>query len=297
MLLDSDLDWGQDLTRLERELHERHVARLSLAYFGGADVCHQHLPPGRWLRPRERATGIIAISEMYRKGVVGSFYRNGDYCDRTQLVNDAPPRTPISSRVARRLHFDRARRRVHPALRHSRHERESGATTLDAATNMASGSRGATLCSRAPALLVLAATYPGRLSTPAGYFLIAGHDDGPTGAFERPERVVVTLADGLGADDAQHTRAVRWFRAHGRCFLTQVGSPSITRPLNKVISSGVELAGPDRDPRQRRSGSGRRGLRLGERAQQRLERQGRERAAVVAGALPERFRRGPLPAG
>ncbi len=88
--------------------------------------------------------------------------------------------------------------------------------------------------------LVLAATYPGRLSTPAGYFLIAGHDDGPTGAFERPERVVVTLADGLGADDAQHTEAVRWFRAHGRCFLTQVGSPSISRPLYTVISSGVE---------------------------------------------------------
>ncbi len=91
VLLDSDLDWGQDLTRLERELHERHVARLSLAYFGGADVCHQHLPPGRWLRPYERATGLIAISEMYRKGVVGFFYRDGDYCDRAQLVNDAPP--------------------------------------------------------------------------------------------------------------------------------------------------------------------------------------------------------------
>ncbi|HTA19445.1 MAG TPA: alkaline phosphatase family protein, partial [Polyangia bacterium] len=34
--------------------------------------------------------------------------------------------------------------------------------------------------------------------------------------------------------------AVRWFRAHGRCFVTEVGSPSISRPLYTVISSGVE---------------------------------------------------------
>ncbi|HSZ81406.1 MAG TPA: alkaline phosphatase family protein [Polyangia bacterium] len=88
--------------------------------------------------------------------------------------------------------------------------------------------------------IVLAATYPRRLSTPTGFCLVTGHDDGPKGAFERPEHVVVTLADGLGADDARFTWAVRWFRAQGRCFVTQVGSPSISRPLYTVISSGVE---------------------------------------------------------
>ncbi len=90
------------------------------------------------------------------------------------------------------------------------------------------------------AAIILADTYPDRLSTPAGYFLIAGRDEGPTGAFERPESVVVTLADGLGADDARHTQAVRWFQANGRCFLTDVGSPSVSRPLYTVLSSGVE---------------------------------------------------------
>ena len=28
---------------------------------------------------------------MYRKGVIGNFYANGDTCDRTQWVREAPP--------------------------------------------------------------------------------------------------------------------------------------------------------------------------------------------------------------
>ena len=91
VLLDSDLDWGQDLLRLERALADRHAPRVSLAYFGAADLCRHALPPGRWLRPHERATGLVAISEMYRKGVLGFFYRDGNYCDRSQLVDVAAP--------------------------------------------------------------------------------------------------------------------------------------------------------------------------------------------------------------
>jgi 4-amino-4-deoxy-L-arabinose transferase-like glycosyltransferase len=91
VLLDSDLDWGQDLLRLERALAERGVRRFSVAYFGPSDLCRHHLPTGRWLRPRERVTGVIAISEMYRKGVIGNFYRDGNYCDREQWVREAPP--------------------------------------------------------------------------------------------------------------------------------------------------------------------------------------------------------------
>jgi hypothetical protein len=93
VLLDSDLDWGQDLLRLERALAEHGVQRFSVAYFGPSDLCRQPMPMplGRWLRPHEPVTGIVAISEMYRKGVIGHFYRNGDYCDRTQWTNDAPP--------------------------------------------------------------------------------------------------------------------------------------------------------------------------------------------------------------
>ncbi len=91
VLLDSDLDWGQDLLRLERELATRKVERMSIAYFGISDLCRHRLPPGRWLRPHERVTGTVVISEMYRKGVVGSFYRDGNYCDRSQLTPEARP--------------------------------------------------------------------------------------------------------------------------------------------------------------------------------------------------------------
>jgi hypothetical protein len=91
VILDSDLDWGQDLLRLERELAARKVERMSIAYFGISDLCRHHLPPGRWLRPYERVTGTVVISEMYRKGVVGGYYRDGNYCDRSQLTPEAPP--------------------------------------------------------------------------------------------------------------------------------------------------------------------------------------------------------------
>jgi hypothetical protein len=91
VLLDSDLDWGQDLYRLERALAERHVQRMSIAYFGPGDLCRHHLPPGRWLRPYERVTGTVVISEMYLKGVAGPFYVDGNYCDRTKFTPEAHP--------------------------------------------------------------------------------------------------------------------------------------------------------------------------------------------------------------
>jgi 4-amino-4-deoxy-L-arabinose transferase-like glycosyltransferase len=90
VLLDSDLDWGQDLLRLQKSLAERHVGAVHVAYWGVSDLC-RHVPNGRWLRPHERATGWIAISETYRKGVATFSYRDGDYCDPAQFVGSAPP--------------------------------------------------------------------------------------------------------------------------------------------------------------------------------------------------------------
>jgi hypothetical protein len=88
--------------------------------------------------------------------------------------------------------------------------------------------------------IMLADTYPQRVSAPRGHFLVHTTDEGTRVPFDAPESVVVTVADGLGAEAAQHTQAVAWFRAHGRCFSTQVGSPSISRPVYAVLSSGVE---------------------------------------------------------
>jgi 4-amino-4-deoxy-L-arabinose transferase-like glycosyltransferase len=71
ILLDSNLDWGQDLYRLRDALAARHVASVSLAYLGVADPARQGLPPTRPLPPDHPTTGWVAISEMWRKDVPG----------------------------------------------------------------------------------------------------------------------------------------------------------------------------------------------------------------------------------
>jgi hypothetical protein len=93
VLIDSDLDWGQDLLRLERELAARHVDHVSIAYFGASEICRHALPPMTWLRPREPTHGWVAISETFRHGIDGTFYRNGDPCDRSQFVGTFMPDT------------------------------------------------------------------------------------------------------------------------------------------------------------------------------------------------------------
>jgi hypothetical protein len=68
ILVDSDLDWGQDLLRLSDVLRARKVDRLSLAYFGTADPSQHRLPPFTDLAPFQPTTGWIAISMFNLKG-------------------------------------------------------------------------------------------------------------------------------------------------------------------------------------------------------------------------------------
>jgi len=66
VLLDSDLDWGQELYGLQRLLRERGVQQLYLAYFGPA-VLSRHALPATMPLPRDvPVDGWIAISAMYR---------------------------------------------------------------------------------------------------------------------------------------------------------------------------------------------------------------------------------------
>jgi 4-amino-4-deoxy-L-arabinose transferase-like glycosyltransferase len=67
VLVDSDLDWGQDLRRLERRLAELKVPSISLAYSGTADLSKETLPPFSLLPPRHPVTGWIAITALTRE--------------------------------------------------------------------------------------------------------------------------------------------------------------------------------------------------------------------------------------
>jgi len=67
-LVDSDLDWGQDVIRLSRAVDTR-TQPLTIAYFGTADLRRHGLPPFHTLRPGEEPYGWIALSvTILRKG-------------------------------------------------------------------------------------------------------------------------------------------------------------------------------------------------------------------------------------
>jgi hypothetical protein len=64
VLVDSDLDWGQDLWRLEQRAAAIKIPKLNLAYRGTADLAREPLPHFVILPPWHPATGWIAISEL-----------------------------------------------------------------------------------------------------------------------------------------------------------------------------------------------------------------------------------------
>ncbi|HEY4212677.1 MAG TPA: phospholipid carrier-dependent glycosyltransferase [Steroidobacteraceae bacterium] len=67
VLVDSDLDWGQDLRRLEQRLAALKVPEVALAYMGTADLAREALPPWRQLAPNCPTTGWIAITALARE--------------------------------------------------------------------------------------------------------------------------------------------------------------------------------------------------------------------------------------
>ena len=89
ILIASDLDWGQDLLRLSRTLHERHIEQVSIAYSGSKnlDLKYFGLPSYRVLPPHQRATGWIAISFVCLKvGELGSSVDSYSWLEAYQPV-------------------------------------------------------------------------------------------------------------------------------------------------------------------------------------------------------------------
>ncbi len=91
ILLDSDLDWGQHLFDVEAELRSRGVSDVWMAYFGSIHLCRHSLPHVRWLRPQERITGWVVLSQMYRQGVAAFQHKGEDACGDPETIEPVDP--------------------------------------------------------------------------------------------------------------------------------------------------------------------------------------------------------------
>jgi len=71
VLIDSDLDWGQDFYRLVAEVERRRIDNIAVAFWGSVDFVKQGARGMRKLKPNERPAGWVAASELYRSGLAG----------------------------------------------------------------------------------------------------------------------------------------------------------------------------------------------------------------------------------
>lgn len=69
VLVDSNLDWGQDLYRLADTVRARRIDSLRVHYFGSGSLRAVGLTNARRLSRDERATGYVAASETFLAGV------------------------------------------------------------------------------------------------------------------------------------------------------------------------------------------------------------------------------------
>ena len=65
LLLDSDLDWGQDLLRLADTVRVSRIRDITVAYYGSTDMRRMIPADAHFLRPYDPVTGWLAVSETY----------------------------------------------------------------------------------------------------------------------------------------------------------------------------------------------------------------------------------------
>lgn len=111
LLVDSNLDWGQDLDRLADTLHARGVRAVTLFYFGSAPVGAVRLADTVRLGGSAPATGWVAVSRTYLQGVYAPCFtwlraytpaaRIGRSIALYHLLPDTAPRLPAATVPAR----------------------------------------------------------------------------------------------------------------------------------------------------------------------------------------------------
>jgi hypothetical protein len=69
VLLDSNLDWGQDFERLRRYLAENRVESVHLSLFGRGEPVRRRIPGARPLPPHLRPAGWVAVSKAHLVGL------------------------------------------------------------------------------------------------------------------------------------------------------------------------------------------------------------------------------------
>ena len=104
-LIDSDLDWGQDLLLLKRELRARQISSLHYGLFAIVNPCDPEMPTMLPLVPKQPVTGWIVLSEQfYRSGLHFSFRRQscaphanyGFNADPADAFDWLKPLTPVA---------------------------------------------------------------------------------------------------------------------------------------------------------------------------------------------------------
>jgi hypothetical protein len=74
VLIDSDLDWGQDFNRLVDEVKRRGIVDIGIAVWGSVDIARQGTPGMHRLERGKEVKGWVAATELYRSGLGGPGY-------------------------------------------------------------------------------------------------------------------------------------------------------------------------------------------------------------------------------
>ncbi|MEZ5356215.1 MAG: glycosyltransferase family 39 protein [Bryobacteraceae bacterium] len=105
IVVDSDLDWGQDLKRLSRRLREKRVRQLTFTPAFPADLAALDFPRVDRSDPRGPSPGWNAVSLTYWKtlglGGVQWNWRGGNNREQANAVKAWPDFTPKQERIGR----------------------------------------------------------------------------------------------------------------------------------------------------------------------------------------------------